>query len=68
MDTHGARALKERIAAQQHWLLAKAVRDGSQAPYDPDADDLLELGEGLRLYRDGLQKTLVDGRWDASLR
>jgi hypothetical protein len=65
MDVNGARALTERIAAQQHWLQAQAVRDGSQPAADPDIEDLEAIGDGYRLYRDGLRKTLVDQRWEA---
>ena len=67
MDVNGARALRERIAAQRHWRQAEAVRDGIQPALDPDADDLEAIGNGYRVYRDGLRKTLVDGRWDASV-
>jgi len=80
MDPNGARYLKARIAQQQHWRLAEAVRNGSQAAADPDAGRLEEIGDGYRLYtREAshgsnggrivhrLRKTLVDGRWESSL-
>jgi hypothetical protein len=83
MDTKGARHLRDRIAQQQHWALAEAVRDGRQPATDPDAEQLEELCEGLRLYRaeattaivagrvttvhQRLQKTLVEGVWKTSI-
>jgi hypothetical protein len=37
------------------------------AAADPDAPDLIEFDEGVRRYRDGLCKRLVDGCWIAAL-
>jgi hypothetical protein len=75
MDTNGARHLAVRIAQQQHWELAQAVRNGTQPASDPDREQLEALGEGCRVYatqvRNGATgptverflKTLVDGSW-----
>lgn len=65
MDAKGAEALRQRIEQQQHWRQAQAVRDGLQPALDPDADDLLELRDDLRIYRDRQAKRLVDGWWHA---
>ncbi len=83
MDANGARALAERIAQQEHWRQAAAVRDGRQDASDPDAETLVMIGHGVRLYRgetheelrDGrvtkvvthLRKMLVDDRWETSV-
>jgi hypothetical protein len=62
MDGNGARALLARIE-RTHWSLAGAVRDGRQPERDPDADLLLEVGEGFRLYDGGREKRLVGDAW-----
>ena len=80
MDAHGARVLSERIAQQQHWEQADAVRDGRQPAADPDLELLQDFGDGYRIYRaargngtsgittrERLTKTLVDGCWVADL-
>jgi hypothetical protein len=83
MDAHGARELSKRLEAQAHWRQATAVQTGEQPAADPDAPDLEELGDGVRLYRretepsmgggresgvpHRLCKRLVDGRWETSL-
>jgi hypothetical protein len=78
--TTGARQLDWQIRCHQHWRQARAVRDGLQSARDPDADDLIELGDGIRLYlihergrasviRNGgvqLRKTVVDGWWNVT--
>ena len=82
MDANGARELSKRLEAQEHWRQATAVQNGEQTAADPDAQDLEELGDGIRLY--GLEtqsstvngsdsrvthrlcKRLVDGRWETS--
>jgi hypothetical protein len=82
MDVNGARELSKRLEAQQHWQQATAVQQGDQPAADPDASDLVEMADGLRLYRresDGTPtngaktsaadrpcKRLVDGRWETS--
>lgn len=75
MDTNGARHLAVRIAQQEHWELAQAVREGRQPASDPDREQLEALGEGCRIYAthitDGQNgttverflKTLVDDSW-----
>jgi hypothetical protein len=79
----GATELERRIACQTHWRLAEAVLDGRQAPSDPDADRLVEMVDGVRLYQpqtiermqsqgetivtQQLQKHLVDGWWHATI-
>jgi hypothetical protein len=83
MDANGARELSKRLEAQEHWRQADAVLSGEQPASDPDAQDLEELGEGVRRYGVETQRTtfeglpalvthrlfrrLVDGRWETSL-
>ena len=83
MDANGARELSKRLEAQEHWRQAPAVLCGEQPAADPDAQDLEELGDGIRLYRRETQpstinssfsavtqrlcKRLVDGRWETSI-
>ena len=83
MDANGARELSKRLEAQEHWRQAPAVLRGEQPAADPDAQDLEELGDGIRLYRREAQpgtvngsdshvthrlcKRLVDERWETSL-
>ena len=50
MDAAGAAALRRRLEEQQHWREAQAVRDGRQPCVDPDRAELIELGDGYRLY------------------
>src|SRR5207249_3899471 len=50
MDANGARELSRRLEAHEHWRQAPAVLRGEQPATDPDAPDLEELGEGIRLY------------------
>ena len=72
MDAAGAEWLRWRIEQQQHWRKAEAVLDGRQPAVDPDTDDLVSIGEGIRIYsqrhtRDGvihLCKRLVNGVWE----
>jgi hypothetical protein len=82
MDANGARELSKRLEAHEHWRQAPAVLRGEQPATDPDAPDLEELGDGIRLYRREVQagafngasshatqrlcKRLVDGRWETS--
>jgi hypothetical protein len=50
MDATGARQLRTRLDDQEHWRRADAVVRGDQPRVDPDAADLEELGDGIRLY------------------
>jgi hypothetical protein len=83
MDAHGARELSKRLEAHEHWRQAPAVLSGEQSATDPDAPELEELGDGIRLYRREVQagalngasgrvtqrlcKRLIDGRWVTSI-
>jgi hypothetical protein len=62
MDAAGAAELQKRIEEHQHWRQAAAVRDGRQPPADPDAEELEEIGDGVRLYGREEQLLTVDGR------
>ena len=62
MDANGARELTKRLEAQAHWRQATAVQTGEQPTADPDAQDLDELGEGVRRYGIETQRTIVEGR------
>jgi hypothetical protein len=62
MDAIGARELRERLAEQEHWRQAKAVREGHQAPTDPDYYELEEMGKRVRRYGVEQQRTTVNGR------
>jgi hypothetical protein len=62
MDANGARELSKRLEAQEHWRQATAVLAGEQPASDPDAQDLEELGEGVRRYGVETQRTTVEGR------
>ena len=63
MDGNGARTLSTRLEHQAHWRQAQAVRRGDQPATDPDALELEELGEGVRLYRVREQhRQMIDGR------
>ena len=76
MDTNGARHLAVRIAQQEHWERAPAVREGRQPATDPDREQLEALGDDCRIYAthvtDGgngttverFLKTLVDDSWE----
>jgi hypothetical protein len=65
LDAVGAKELQRRFDAHAQWQEAEAVRDGRQPSADPDAHDLVEIGDGVRLYRaDRLIKKLIDGRWE----
>jgi hypothetical protein len=50
MDAVGAQQLRVRLAHQEHWDRADAVRRGEQSRVDPDALELEEIRDGLRLY------------------
>jgi hypothetical protein len=72
VDAAGAASLRWRIEQQQHWRQAEAVLNGRQPTVDPDMDDLVSLGDGIRVYSerftsDGrmrLCKRLVNGIWE----
>ena len=72
VDAAGAERLRWRIEQQQHWRLAEAVLDGRQPAMDPDGEDLVSVGDGIRIYSerytpDGqthLCKRLVNGVWE----
>jgi hypothetical protein len=72
VDAAGARELRWRIEQQEHWRQAAAVVDGRQPRVDPDMNELVSLGEGLRVYserftfegRFRLCKRLVGGLWE----
>ena len=71
MSADAARTLARRIAEHQQWQRAEAVRAGEQPPLDPDADDLVEMDEDLRIYakRAGqrMRKRLIEGRWETDV-
>jgi hypothetical protein len=67
MDPNGARHLRRRLDSHANWQKAASVQDGEQPHADPDAADLIEFEGGLRRYRDGLCKRLIDGRWIAAI-
>ena len=54
--------LRKRIEEQEHWAQAPAVRDGHQARFDPDRDELRELGSGVRLYGYEQRHEVAEGR------
>jgi hypothetical protein len=62
MDIEGARILSERIAQQEHWAQAPAVREGRAPSIDPDVHRLTEVREGLRIYDSEIGITRLDGR------
>ena len=62
MDANGARELTKRLEAQAHWRQATAVQTGEQPTSDPDAQDLDELGQGVRRYGIETQRMTVEGR------
>src|SRR4051794_37848001 len=62
MDANGARELTKRLEAQAHWRQATAVQTGEQPASDPDAQDLDEVGKGIRRYGLETQRTIFEGR------
>ena len=62
MDAKGAEELRNRIAQQQQWRLADAVRRGEQPPRDPDAHELEHCGGEVRSYGSDTREELVHGR------
>jgi hypothetical protein len=58
-----AHTLEARLAQQAHWRLAPCVQRGEQSATDPDAYELEELQDGLRLYSTReQQRRTVEGR------
>lgn len=79
MDIAGAEALVWRLAQQQHWQSARAVKLGLQPSIDPDGGALESFHGELRIYRVDLgpgsaagagsprsfaRKRLVEGAWE----
>jgi hypothetical protein len=62
MDIAGAEALRWRIAQQEHWETATAVRVGVQPAIDPDGYLLESYSAGVRTYRAKRLADIVDGR------
>jgi hypothetical protein len=63
MNAPRVRTLNERIAEQEHWRQADAVRQGLQPNIDPDGGHLVGTEEGLRIYdiREQQRQT-IEGR------
>jgi hypothetical protein len=62
-DPQLPQTLEGRLAQQAHWQQATAVQLGEQPATDPDAYELEELKEGLRLYSTReQQRRTVEGR------
>jgi len=62
MDATGAQRLRTRLEDQEHWRRAEAVTRGQLPRVDPDATDLEEIGDGIRLYGTREEhRRLVDG-------
>ncbi len=56
-------ALSFRLAQQEHWQQAEAVREGRQPRIDPDGLLLEALDTGLRIYRSReVHRTLAGAR------
>ena len=80
MDCAGAEVLRERLAQQENWSQALAVRLGRQPAIDPDGYALERFRGGERHYRPQhrlerrgdraevvtrrLSKRLIDGGWE----
>jgi len=63
MDSLGAQSLRARIEQQEHWRQAAAVIRGAQSATDPDAGDVEDIGDGVRLYATREeQRQEIDGR------
>jgi hypothetical protein len=60
MDIAGARVLHRRLAEQEQWREARAVRIGRQPSIDPDGDSLEGFGSGVR-YRERCEVELHEG-------
>jgi hypothetical protein len=62
MDIQGAQALRWRLAQQENWQTAAAVRSGAQPPIDPEGYALERFEAGVRLYRMRRRHDVVRGR------
>ena len=62
MDVAGAKALSWRLAQQQHWQSASAVRAGIQPAIDPDGYVLESFHDGVRTYGRQRRIEMIDGR------
>ena len=62
MDIAGARALSRRLAQQEHWRQALAVRIGRQPAIDPDGYALEAFRSGVRYYRERREVEVHDGK------
>jgi hypothetical protein len=68
MDPKGAQHLRRRLDSHAQWQRAAAVQNGEQPRADPTRPtSSSSTSEGVRRYRDGLCKRLVDGCWIAAL-
>jgi hypothetical protein len=83
MDVSGAEVLRQRLAQQEHWRAARAVRIGHQPSFDPDGHALESYHDDVRLYRreqrleerngrhelvtQRVRKRLVHGAWVAEV-
>ncbi len=62
MELSGAEALRWRLAQQEHWRSAQAVRTGQQPPFDPHGHALESFRGTLRVYRMEPAVEMVHGR------
>jgi hypothetical protein len=62
IERTGAEALNFRIAQQENWEQAEAVREGRQPRIDPDGIELQDIDEGLRIYRSHEVRGTMDRR------
>ncbi len=62
MDISGAVVLSQRIAQQEQWRRARAVRSGVQPAIDPDGHALESFHDDIRYYQSDDLVEVVDGR------
>jgi hypothetical protein len=62
MERSRAEALRWRLAQQENWRAAQAVRTGLQPPFDPHGHRLESFQAGLRIYRMEPGVEMVHGR------
>jgi hypothetical protein len=62
MDIEGARILSRRLAEQANWERATAVRTGAAPRTDPDAAELTEIHDELRVYWVEVETAVIDGQ------